>query len=212
MDKYKVKLTFTEPILGTVPKDPEIYAAHIATRAALDDEQLAEELATVEKVEEKGWTGFHTLDDGPILYDYVLKGFFKDACGMLRRARGTKSSSITAYRKVIDGLVFVKPRRIPLNLNGGKMDVLERPLRAQTAKGERVALARSDTCPIGTTIEFTVAIVGKVTQVILEEWLDYGSLRGLGQWRNASWGSFEYEIEKLSKDVDKGINARVAEQ
>lgn len=208
MDKYKVKLTFTEPILGTVPKDPDVYAAHIAIRAALDDEQLAEELATVEKVEEKGWTGFHKVDGEPILYDYVIKGFLKDACGMLRRATGTKSSKLTAYKKVIDGLVFAKPRRIPLSLNGGDMGVLERPLRAQTAQGERVCLARSDTCPIGTTIEFTLFVVGKVKQPLLEEWFDYGQLRGLGQWRNASYGSFEYEIEKISKGIDKSVSAR----
>ena len=197
MDKYKVKLTFTEPILGTVPKDPDVYAAHIATRAALDDEQIAEELATVEKMEEKGWTGFHKMDNAPFLYDYVIKGFFKDVCGMLRRATGTKSSRLTAYKKVIDGLVFVKERRIPINLNGGEMDVLERPLRAQTAQGERVCLARSDSCPVGASIEFTLLIVGKLKQPIIEEWLDYGQLRGLGQWRNGGYGRFEYEIKAL---------------
>lgn len=197
MDKYKVKLTFTEPILGTVPKDPDVYAAHIATRAALDDKQLAEELATVEKMEEKGWTGFHQIDGAPFLYDYVIKGFFKDACGMLRRATGTKSSKLSAYKRVIDGLVFVKDRRIPLNLNGGTMGVLERPLRAQTAQGERVCLARSDTCPVGTTAEFTLVVVGSVKQSLIEEWFDYGQLRGLGQWRNGGYGSFEYEIEAL---------------
>jgi hypothetical protein len=195
MDKYGVTLTFTEPILGTVPKDPEVYAAYIATHEALTDEQVAEELATVEKVEEKGWTGFHKLADGtPILYDYVIKGFFKDACGMLRRAKGTKSEKIRAYKKVIDGLVFVTPRRIPLNINGGTMSVLERPLRAQTAQGERVALARSDTCPIGTTMAFELLVMGDVPKALLEEWLSYGAFRGLGQWRNASWGRFTYKL------------------
>lgn len=196
MDKYSIKLTLTEPILGTVTKDPEVYAAYIAGKAALTDEQLAEELATVEKVEEKGWTGFHTLDGQPILYDYVIKGFFKDACGMLRRASGTKSKALTAYRKVIDGLVFVYPRQILLDTHGEELGVLERPLRAQTAQGERVALARSDTCPIGTTLEFTLEILGGVSQVLLKEWLDYGKRRGLGQWRNASWGRFSYELTK----------------
>lgn len=195
MDKYKVKLTFIEPLLGTVTKDPDIYAAYIASKAALTDEELAEELATVEKVEEKGWTGFHLLDGKPILYNYVIKGFFKDACGMLRRASGTKSSKVRAYKKIIDGLVFVKPRRMPLVLNG-ELGVLERPLRAQTAQGERIALARSDTAPPGTTLEFELEILGQVSEAQLREWLDYGALRGLGQWRNASYGAFKYELEK----------------
>ncbi len=192
-----VTITFDEPILGTVPKDPEIYARYIATKAALTDEQLAEELATVEKVEEKGWTGFHQLNGDSILYDYVLKGFFKDACGMLRRASDTRSSKLKAYRKVIDGLVFITPRQIKLVLpDGEKLGMLERPLRAQTAQGERVTLARSDTCPPGTQITFTVTVLGGVTQPTLREWFDYGRLRGLGQWRNAGWGRFSYVMEK----------------
>lgn len=200
MEKYKVTLTFTEPILGTIPKDPEVYAGYIASKAALTDEQVAEELATVEKVEEKGWTGFHMLDGKPILYDYVLKGFFKGACGALRRVSDTKSAKVRAYKKIIDGLVFITPRRIPLVLPEGEgLGVLERPLRAQTAQGERVTLARSDTCPVGTTLSFTVTVLGQVKEVLLQEWLDYGALLGLGQWRSASWGRFSYQMQPLTE-------------
>jgi hypothetical protein len=151
MDNYNITLTFTEPLLGTVPKDKEIYTSYIASRAALQDEQLAEELESVEHIDEKGWTGFHQEDGRPFLYDYVVKGFFKDACGMLRRAPDTQSKKITAYKKVIDGLVFITPRKIWLDLDGNPLGVIERPLRAQTAQGERVALARSDSAPAGTT-------------------------------------------------------------
>lgn len=31
-------------------------------------------------------------------------------------------------------------------------------------------------------------------EAVVMEWLDYGQLKGLGQWRNASWGRFRYEI------------------
>lgn len=197
MDKYKVELTFTEPILGTTPKDKEIYTTYIGGKAALTDEQLAEELATVEKVEEKGWTGFHMLNGKPLILDYVLKGVFKGACGALRRVSDTKSAKIRAYRKIIDTLVFIYPRRIPLVLpDGGEMGVCERPLRGQTAQGERVTLARSDTCPVGTTLEFTVKVLGQVNEALLREWLDYGEMFGMGGWRTASWGRFEYVMEK----------------
>ena len=197
MEKYKVKLTFTEPLLGSTPKSPDVYADYIAAKAALTDAQLAEELATIEKVEEKGWTGFHQLDGKPVLYDYVPKGFFKSACSALRRCSDTKSSKIRAYKKIIDSLVFVTPRQIPLVLpDGGEMGVCERPLRASTAQGDRVALARSDTCPPGTTLEFTVTILGKVSEALLHEWLDYGALFGLGGWRTSGMGRFVYEMEK----------------
>ena len=195
MDQYRVKITFTEPLLGTVPKNKEIYAEYIASKAALEDEDLAEELASVPHVENKGWTGFHEVDGQPILYDYVIKGFFKDACGMLRRVGDSGSKKLTAYKKVIDGLVFIEPRQIPLVLPDGQaMGVLERPLRAQTAQGERVTLARSDCCPPGTGIEFRVAILGNVPESTIKEWLEYGALRGLGQWRNAGYGRFSYEM------------------
>lgn len=117
---------------------------------------------------------------------------------MLRRVPGTKSEKLTAFKKIIDGLVFVEPRQIPLHFNGNGMGVLERPLRAQTAQGERVTLARSDTCPVGTTMEFTIEIIGGLDEKTLREWLDYGKRRGLGQWRNGGYGSFTYEMEEVS--------------
>ena len=196
MDKYEVTLTLTEEILGTVPKDKEIYAGYVANRAALSDETLAEELETVEEIEEKGWTGFHAVDGKPILYDYVIKGFFKDACGMLRRAGDSRSAKLPAYKKVIDGLVFIMPRQIPIVVNG-EMGVNERPLRASTAQGDRVALARSDTCPAGSTITFQVNMLGVVKEPLLREWFEYGELRGLGAWRNSGYGRFTYEMTKL---------------
>lgn len=197
MDKYTVTLTFTESVLGTIPKDPEVYAAYIAGVAALTDEALAEELETVEAVEEKGWTGFHMDDGTPVLYDYVVKGFFKSACYQMRSVTGSHSSKLTAYKKRIDGLVFPYPRRIPLVLpEGEKMGINERPLRASTAQGDRVALARSDTCPPGTTMAFTLEILGAISESLLREWLDYGRYMGLGQWRSGGWGRFTYELER----------------
>lgn len=195
MDTFEITIRFIEPLLGAVPKDRDVYASHIMSKAALTDEQAAEELASVEHVEEKGWTGFHKNEIGPFLYNYVPKGFFKDACGMLRRSSSTRSAKVRAYKKIIDGMVFISPRQINLEL-AGEMGVLERPLRAATAQGERVALARSDTAPVGSSLTFTVSVMGGVSEALLREWLDYGRFRGLGQWRNAGYGSFEYELAK----------------
>lgn len=194
MNQYKVKLTLIHPILGTVPKNPDLYAERIAPDT-LTEEELAAELQSVEDGP-RGETGFHKMPDGsPFLMAYVVKGFFKDACGMLRRDKSTRSSKLTAYKKVIDGLVFIEPDEILLNINGGQMDSLERPLRASTAQGERIALSRSDTCPPGTSLEITILTMGDVSEELLREWLDYGRLRGLGQWRNAGYGRFTYEME-----------------
>lgn len=189
---FKVKLIFTEPLLGTVAKKKDIYTDYIASKAPVPVE---DEIETVPEIEEVG-TGFHLLDGKPIIYDYVLKGFFKDACSMLRRQTDSESVKLKAHKKVIDGLIFVFPRRIPIDLNGGKLGVLERPLRAQTPQGERIALAKSDFAPEGSSIKIEIKILGKaVKESLLKEWLDYGALRGLGQWRNASYGRFEYKIK-----------------
>lgn len=198
MDQYKVRLTFAEPLLGTTPLEPEVYSKWVSDQAAPQAEE--EELETLPELDdllEAGTTGFHREDGRPFLYDYVIKGFFKDACGMLRRVPDTLSSKIRAYKKIIDGLIFPSPRRILIDLNGGEMGILERPLRAQTARGERVALARSETCPPGSTIEFDLLILGQVKEVQLREWLEYGTLRGLGQWRNSGAGRFTYELEAV---------------
>lgn len=202
MNSYEVTLTFMEPLLGTVPLDPLTYVENGPGANAPDEDALDEELDTLEESEDKGWTGFHKQDEKPVLYDYVVKGFFKDACGMLRRItgkNGSRSSKIRAYRKIIDGLVFIAPRKIPIDTHGQPMGTLERPLRAQTARGERIAIAKSITCPPGTTITFTVTILGAVTEALLREWFEYGLLRGLGQWRNAGWGAFSYQMESLTE-------------
>ena len=196
--KYQVTLTLLEPMLGTVPKDPEVYASHIMTKAALTDEQAAEELESVEHAEEKGWTGFHQVDGKPIIYDYVVKGFFKDACGMLRRVDKSESSKVRAYKKEIDGLVFITPRQIPIRVNGDGMGVLERPLRAQTAQGERVTLARSDTVPAGAGVGVTLnAPGGGIPGAAPRAGVGDGGDRGRCQGRNAGYGRFSYTINKL---------------
>ena len=114
---------------------------------------------------------------------------------MLSRAPGTQSGEVKAFRKIIDGLVFVRPRKIILEVKG-ELFRLERPLRAQTAQGERVALARSDAAPAGSRIVFDVEMLGGISEVVLAEWFDYGVHRGLGQWRNGGYGQFEYTMEK----------------
>lgn len=134
-------------------------------------------------------------EDGvPFCWDYQIKGFFKDACSALRRVPGTRSSKLTAFKKVIDGTVFVEQRRIPFQLpDGAECGRCERPLRASSASGERVALAASETVPAGTVLEFSVLVMNPKDAETVREWLDYGRLRGLFQWRNSGKGRFEWE-------------------
>ena len=145
MRTIEVTVTYIDELLGTASADPDIHARFIASKAP-DAPSREDEVAALgaEAVEERSMTVFPRTDDGrPFTYDYQWKGFFKDSCGMLRRADKTRSKSLKAYKKEIDGLVFVSPRHIPLVLpEGATIGECQRPLRAQTAQGERVALAQ----------------------------------------------------------------------
>ena len=192
MEEMKVRLTFQEEVLGTASSDKEVHRTYIASKAP-DAKKIEEEVEQlgVDAVEEKGMTVFPRKDGRPFAYDYQIKGMFKDACGMLRKVKGTKSSKIKAYKKEIDGLIFIKERYIPYEFEG-EVGICQRPLRAQTMQGERVSLANSETVPAGTTIEFTVQCMADHMDAV-REWLDYGALRGFGQWRNSGKGRFTWE-------------------
>ena len=193
----RVESTFIEPLLGTQPNNPEIHSEFIAANAP-DAPTRKEEIAVMgaQEVEEKSMTIFPKDKDGkPFLWDYQIKGFFKDACGSLARAGGTKSSELKAYKKVIDGLIFPKPRQIPLVLEkGAVMGNCQRPLRGQTAQGERISLANSEQIPAGTKIVFDILILDKKYEKLVIEWLEYGELRGVGQWRNSGKGRFTFKV------------------
>ena len=196
METYtiKCKLTFTDELLGTASNNPEIHSEFIASKAP-DAKSMEQEVEAIgaEAVTEKQMTVFPRNADGaPILFDYQVKGFFKDSCGVLRRVKGTKASEIKAYKKEIDGLVFVYPRMIPLNMPGALTEC-QRPLRAQTAQGERIALAHSESAPAGTTVELSVVCLTEEMKELVVEMLDYGVMRGIGQWRNSGKGRFTWE-------------------
>lgn len=206
MTKIRVKLTLTEGILGTSPNNEEIYRDFIATKAP-DASTIEDEVAAVgvDEVVEKGMTVFPRDENGnPFIYDYQIKGFFKDACSMLNRLTGkdpetgkkkkavNESSKLTAFKKVIDGMIFPQPRQIPIEFDG-EVGICQRPLRAQTAQGERVALSMSEEIPAGATITFDILCLDNTHVAAVKEWLDYGALRGLGQWRNSGKGRFTWE-------------------
>lgn len=194
MKKIHVKLTFTEPLLGTAPSNEDIYRDFIGSKspdaASIEDEVSA---LGVDAVAEKGMTVFPRTEDGkPFLYDYQIKGFFKDTCGGLRKVKGSESEKIKVYKKEIDKLIFPMPRQIPVEF-AGEIGKLERPLRASTAQGERISLACSEMIPAGATCEFTVVMLSDSHEKLVREWLDYGVFSGIGQWRNSGMGRFTWE-------------------
>lgn len=190
----KVRVTMFEEILGTASANPEIHEEFIASKAP-DAPSREEEVAAVgaDEVFEKGMTVFPRANGKPIAWDYQWKGFFKDACGCLRKIPGSACEKIKAYKKEIDGLIFVEPRAIPIRFDG-EMGICQRPLRGQTAQGERIALASSESITAGAVMEFEIRMLLPAHEKAVREMLNYGQLRGFGQWRNSGKGRFRYEI------------------
>ena len=200
MTTLKVKVTFDEEVLGTSAANPEIHREYIASNGpnALTIEEEVEAIGA-EETFEKSMTVFPRNKEGkPIAWDYQWKGFLKDAFGSLKKIPGTECGKVKAYKKEIDGLIFVYPRAIPFELSGD-MDICQRPLRAQTAQGERVALASSETVPEGSTMTFEIKCLLDTHIPAVIEALEYGAMRGFGQWRNSGKGRFHYEILERSK-------------
>jgi hypothetical protein len=229
---FDVEIELEEKMLGTVPKNKEVYATYIAAKGkeilakeaakrkavphasgidsdgegGVDGEAAAavatlvdEEVETVQDLEERAWTGFHKDQDGYFLYDYAVKGFLCEAGRTLKESGLVKQIQDKCKR-----YLFVKPRKIRLPVEG-KLDVLERPLRALTPLGPRTTVVRSDVIPEGTKIAFQLHLLkgGGLTKGIIEEILSYGQYIGIGQWRTASWGRFAVlkfqEVKKARK-------------
>jgi hypothetical protein len=202
MKTLKVRLTLTEEALGMMPTSKEVHEEFIASKAP-DAPSREEEVAAIgaEEVFEKGMTVFPRGKDGrPIAWDYQWKGFFKDACGALRKVPGNECGKIKAYKKEIDGLIFIFPRQIPIKFDG-EMSICQRPLRGQTAHGERIALASSESIPEGASMEFMIELLLPEHEKAVREMLDYGRLRGFGQWRNSGKGRFLYEAYDMAGNL-----------
>jgi hypothetical protein len=220
---FLAQARFTEPMLGTAPSDPEIYKSFIASKKAKADAKLSadeaklmtdniakEEVALLPELAEKGITVFRRNSTGLILMDFMARGFLKEAA--------TAMSGIWGVESKIDKWVHVLDRHIPITRNGVQLTkpdgIFERPLRAMTQQGPRVALAASEIIgsyngtdriePIG-EFQFHFIVLplstdpkrGKLSVEEILSWFDYGNLCGMGQWRSGSYGRFVAKITYL---------------
>jgi len=186
-----VELEFIDDLLGSWPANPYLAEDYIASKAP-DAETRAEEVANLgqDAVVEKTKTIFPRDSNGaPSLMAHQIKGFFKEACRALSINKEYRSSKLRAYKKEVADRIFVYPKYIPLERVENVYD-FQRPLRAQTPMGERIALANSETASSGVVVHFTVKTIVEDGLEYAREWLDYGELKGLGQWRNAGYGRF----------------------
>lgn len=202
----RFRLYFTESILGTSPNNPDIYRDYLGKKAIAEGAKMSEETAAriaarvdeevealVESDLTKGKTVFARDENGdPILYDYQVRGFFKSAAQAMKKASGSLSSGVRAYKKLVDTGVFIEERKIPIHTDG-IMGECQRPLRASGPQGERVSISISEEIPAGAWIEFTVKVFNESDLDLVREWMAFGRYNGIGQWRNGGHGRFEWE-------------------
>lgn len=227
MNSLKIHITFLQDVLGSSNNNPSVLtdfglknAPNAEAKAEESIAVLGKDVSTMTDDEidainaqnlEKQTTVFPRMPDGTIFcWDYQWRGFFKEALAVGTEVsdKDLKGISKWTVRKTVDSMLFIRERRIPLLDSLGqpisKVKLFERPLRAQTMRGERICLARSETIPAGSKCSFTAGWLEnknpKSTQKITKEaliWaLDYGALKGFGQWRGGSFGSFSYEISE----------------
>ena len=207
MKQIRVRLTFISEILGTQPGNQAIHTTYVASKAP-DAEKMADEIAAIgaEMVTEKTMTIFPRNAEGDeIFWAYQIRGFFKTSQQTLNRIYEKKKfPNMTAFKTKIDNLVFVKA--VQDRWDGRETGIIihypegveesydcERPLRAETAQGPRVALAHSETCPEGSWIEMDIMTRADDLMKYVPEWLNSGIYYGISQWRNAGKGRFVWE-------------------
>ena len=199
----KIRVTHYEEVLGSASADPELHAKWIASKS-MDAEKMKEEMEGLsdEERHEKKMTVFHKDADGnPFVWDYQWKGFFKEQFGTLTDVLLPKQVMIGktkltkyTYKRVVDRMLFVFPRKIKLNMpEGGEIGTCQRPLRADTPRGERVALATSESVPAGTTVEIEIECLRPELNELVVKSLNLGKMAGWGQWRNSGKGRFTWE-------------------
>ncbi len=197
---YSVKLELLEPMLGTTPALKSIWQNHIASKQAkslkkqgLTEEEIKEEIKELldgvpgdEEMLETGLTTFMQDGEGYYVTDYFVEGFLKSAA-LVMREWGTLKQLRSKVRQDLQ----VTPRKIYVAKPDAELAIVERPLRAKTAQGERVSIARSHAVPAGTILDFQIrSWKGIITKSCLADILEYGQKEGLGQWRGGGYGRF----------------------
>jgi hypothetical protein len=110
---------------------------------------------------------------------------------------------IIALHAKVEKFVFVDPSRMRFKLPDGKLataddiDYCERPLRINAFPVQRVAVARSESLPEGTTFKCGIEVFpSEITEDVLRDLLDYGYRVGLLGWRGSDKGSFIYDLKR----------------
>lgn len=187
-------------ILGAQAANPKVHSEYIASKAAKLTKGEEETAKLPENLEEKGLTVFLRDEGALCLSDYVIKGFLKEALNALKSQIG-----IVAPASKVDNYVLITPAYLKFTRDEEPVtepdEVFERPLRAMTMQGPRVSVSASETIGKGWELTFSITLLENpsspkskaLTFDVIEEAMEYGAFKGLGQWRNGQNGRFKWK-------------------
>lgn len=172
---------------------------------------------TFEELDTKGTTVFFWNKEKnlPCIGDHMIYGFLKAATDAIGRTlptkKGTVLHSASYTQSIINMHVRCAERFITSNRDikrdaKGEPQYLQRSLRVMTAQGPRVTLAKSEVLEAGASFEFTLRVLknSPMKEEHLQQLFQYGEFfAGLGQWRNAGFGQFSYEMERVHDRATK---------
>ena len=191
------------------------------TGVSLSDDEKKEALAgkldqlaeTFKELDLKGTTVFFwdKEKDLPKIGDHMIYGYMKAAseaiCQTRTVKRGTILQSAAFTTSIISKHVRCEEDFITFDQNiktdeEGQPAYLQRSLRAKTAQGPRISLAKSEQVPAGAKLKFKLKVMdgSPLEEKHLKEIFDYGKhFVGIGQWRNKGYGMFDTVIKKVPK-------------
>jgi hypothetical protein len=211
--KIKISAKLIESMIGTVPKNKLIFTDFVQNKMGefqghpiKTAAEMNEEIESVPNACEKTATGFHNDVFGVFIYNYMILGNIKANIYCLTANGFCK---VKAYKKSTDLFAKVYPRKIRFYRDDEEHpiqyadDTIERSIRAQTPKGDRVFLGKGDVINRNSKFKFEVELFKNnkgLTPEVLIEALKFGKHNGLGQWRGSGgYGKYKLLSVKYSK-------------
>lgn len=163
---------------------------------------------TLAEQELRGVTVFFRDEEGmPCIGDHMIKGFLKASAEAIARTLPRKNGTVLNSASYTESLInqhvtvsdeFVSFDQDIVKNEDGTPNFKQRSLRAMTAQGPRVSLAKSERVASGAKIKFDLMVLQNsgITEEVLRKLFSYGELSGIGQWRNARYGAFKFELTK----------------
>lgn len=141
----------------------------------------------------------------PCIGDHMIYGFLKAAAEAIGRtmpkSKGEALGSVSYTQSLINQHIRCEEQFIAFDRDikreaDGSPWYLQRSLRAKTAQGPRITIAKSEVVEAGAKLKFRLKVMknSALTKDVLTKLFSYGEMVGLGQWRNSGWGVFSYEL------------------